>query len=264
MKAEEKRRLYTLFSIASDYLAGYRRGGTLPFFADDEEALNEGAISEGMQTAAGLAVSDVSASLGQPSFLTLEDVERQISVCTGCALCKMRKNTVPGEGPRQFAKPDCTIEVMVIGEGPGADEDVQGRPFVGKAGQLLDKMLAAIELSRTENCYITNIVKCRPPQNRDPEPSESSACRRFLEAQISLIQPKAILAVGRIAMQNLLGTAEGITKLHGRFFKYAGFPLMAIYHPSALLRNIELKRPAWEDLKRFKAELTALKAAIKR
>jgi DNA polymerase len=144
---------------------------------------------------------------------------------------------------------------MVIGEGPGADEDESGRPFVGKAGQLLDKMLASIGLSRTTNCFIANIVKCRPPQNREPTPDESGACIRYLSAQIELVKPAMILAVGRTAAQNLLGTSDGINKLRGRFFDFSGIPLLPTFHPSALLRDETLKRPAWEDLKLFRAEL---------
>ena len=131
-------------------------------------------------------------------------------------------------------------------------------PFVGVAGQLLDKMLAAINLSRSTNCYIANIVKCRPPKNRDPEPEESDACRSYLEAQIAILKPAMILAVGRIAIQNLLGTSQGIGQLRGRLLDYNSIPLMATYHPSALLRNQDLKRPAWEDLKLFKSHLTKI------
>jgi len=152
------------------------------------------------------------------------------------------------------------VPVLVVGEGPGADEDAQGRPFVGKAGQLLDKMLAAISLSRGTNCYIANVVKCRPPQNREPAPDEAAACRPFLDAQISLIRPRAIIALGRTAAQNILSTSDGINKLRGRFFEYRGIPVLPTYHPSALLRDETLKRPAWEALKRFRARLDEILA----
>ena len=266
MKAEEKKLLYTFVKTSTDYFCGYTTQEQIPVFTDLEEhsavsakaaaplqrALSDGRFESGEYAAAarnggGLAGEE------------LQKLYEEIRTCTGCRLCSQRKNAVPGEGPAQFSAFDAEIDVMVIGEGPGADEDVQGRPFVGKAGQLLDKMLSAISLFRTKNCYITNVVKCRPPNNRDPEPDESAACRRFLEAQIRLIRPKAVLAVGRIAMQNLLGTGEGITKLHGRFLEYGGIPFMATYHPSALLRNVNLKRPAWEDLKLFRARLAELK-----
>ena len=147
---------------------------------------------------------------------------------------------------------------MVIGEAPGHDEDVRGEPFVGAAGQLLDKMLASIQLSRHDNCFIANIVKCRPHGNRDPLPEEAAACASFLQAQIHILQPRSILTVGRIAVQNLLNTSTGINRLRGQFYEYNGIPLLPTYHPSALLRNEDLKRPAWEDLKLFRTKLLQL------
>jgi DNA polymerase len=149
---------------------------------------------------------------------------------------------------------------MVIGEGPGAEEDRTGLPFVGPAGQLLDKMLGAIGLSREENCFIGNIVKCRPPMNRDPAPDEQAACLPFLDRQLALLRPRAILAVGRIPAQSLLGVKDGIGRLRGRAFEFRGVPLVATYHPSALLRDDGLKRPAWEDLKLLRSILDGLGA----
>jgi DNA polymerase len=189
-----------------------------------------------------------SAAGGTDDSDALENIARKIAACKRCRLCEGRKNTVPGIGvPNPL--------VLVIGEGPGADEDASGEPFVGKAGQLLDKMLAAINLSRHTNCFIANIVKCRPPNNRDPMPDEAEACRSFLDAQISVLKPKMILTVGRIAVQNILNTTTGINKLRGQFFEYRDIPLLPTYHPSALLRNEDMKRPAWEDLKKFRARL---------
>ncbi len=184
----------------------------------------------------------------QNNHSALQNIARKIAICDRCRLCGGRTNTVPGIGVPEPL-------VLVIGEGPGADEDAKGEPFVGKAGQLLDKMLAAINLSRHTNCFIANIVKCRPPNNRDPMPDEADACRSFLDAQIGILKPKLILAVGRIAAQNLLNTTTGINKLRGQFFEYRGIPLLPTYHPSALLRNEDLKRPAWEDLKKFRTRL---------
>lgn len=185
------------------------------------------------------------------SGLKIEQLAGKIAQCTRCPLAKTRKNTVPGEG--------CTTPlVMVIGEGPGADEDATGRPFVGKAGQLLDKMLTAIDLSRGTNTYIANIVKCRPPQNRDPDPEEAQACRSFLDLQIQFLKPHLILALGRVSAQNLLNCKETIGSLRGKFFEYKGIPLLPTYHPSALLRDESLKRPAWEDLKLFRKKLNEL------
>jgi DNA polymerase len=185
---------------------------------------------------------------------TLERIIAEIASCRTCGLCERRKNIVPGEGsPHPL--------VMVIGEAPGADEDAQGRPFVGPAGKLLDKMLAAIGLSRETNCFIANILKCRPPGNRDPEPDERAACIRFLERQIVLLKPQAILCAGRVSAQTLLQTTAPMASLrNGKRWEYVlskggvetTVPLFATYHPSALLRNEGWKRPAWEDLKAFR------------
>jgi len=178
----------------------------------------------------------------------LQHIAREIASCTKCALAKTRQNTVPGTGVEDPL-------VLVIGEGPGAEEDVQGLPFVGAAGQLLDKMLAAIGLDRRRNCYIANIVKCRPPGNRDPLPEETEACLPFLARQIACIRPRAILTVGRMSSQLLIGQNSGIGELRGTVYAYRGIPLVPTYHPSAVLRNPDLKRPVWEDLKRLKALL---------
>jgi DNA polymerase len=223
---EDKEILYNLFDTANRMLSnGTVPRGAMPAFSDDG--------SNSLPDAATEPVSAIAA---------------RIASCTLCDLCKTRTNTVPGIGVERPI-------VLVIGEGPGADEDAKGEPFVGKAGQLLDKMLSAIDLSRDTNCYIANVVKCRPPMNRDPLPEEAAACAPYLAAQIDALKPRAILAVGRIAAQNLLGTTSGIGQLRGRFFDYHGIPLMPTYHPSALLRDETLKRPAWEDLKKFKTEL---------
>lgn len=178
----------------------------------------------------------------------IQNIAKKISECQNCILSQTRKNTVPGEGVQNPL-------VMVIGEGPGEEEDLSGRPFVGKAGQLLDKMLAAINLDRRLNCYIVNIVKCRPPRNRTPMIDESQACKGFLQAQIHVLKPKYILAMGRTAVQNLLETSDGINALRGKWFSCNGIPLMATYHPSALLHDVSLKAPAWQDLKFFRKKL---------
>ena len=149
--------------------------------------------------------------------------------------------------------------ILVIGEAPGYDEDVQGRPFVGASGKLLDKMLKSIGLSRTENCFITNIVKCRPPENRNPAKDEIIACSHFLEEQIRLISPKMILLLGSVALKSIFNTTLGISHLHGKIFYYHDeIPTIATYHPSALLRTESLKRPAWEDLKFFQSKFKGL------
>ena len=183
---------------------------------------------------------------------TIEKIAEEIRGCRNCALGGLRKNAAPGEGVLQPI-------VMVIGEGPGEDEDRMGRPFVGRAGQLLDKMLDSIGLTRTTNVFIANVVKCRPPYNRDPYPEETAACASFLERQINLLKPKFILAAGRIAAQTLLKTSESIGKLRGKITELtvgeAKIPFLATYHPAALLRNEEYKRPAWEDLKLLRSKI---------
>lgn len=176
---------------------------------------------------------------------TLETLREKALICARCVLSSTRKNVVFGQG---VAKP----LVLVVGEGPGAEEDNQGLPFVGASGQLLDKMLFSIGLDRRKNCYIANIVKCRPPNNREPAPDERAACMPYLRQQIRLLSPKAILCAGRTAAQALLSTTEGINRLRTRMHEYEGIPVVASFHPSALLRDPTLKRPAWEDLKRLR------------
>ena len=228
------------------------------FFADTGEPAApipdfcESAKEAPVEAQAESASSQVpNSALAEGPADALERVAAAVRMCKRCPLALERTNAVPGEGAENPL-------VMVIGEGPGADEDRLGRPFVGKAGQLLDKMLVSISLSREKNAYIANIVKCRPPGNRDPLPEEAAACMPFLREQIDAVRPRAILVVGRVAAKNLLNTEEGIGRLRGRFFDYCGIPLMPTYHPSALLRNESLKRPAWEDLKAFRERLREL------
>ncbi|MFP4363442.1 MAG: uracil-DNA glycosylase family protein [Spirochaetia bacterium] len=178
----------------------------------------------------------------------LRELSETVHSCRLCKLGSMRENAVPGEGVLEPV-------VMCIGEAPGGEEDKQGRPFVGPAGQYLDKWLEALGLARNENVFITNIVKCRPPGNRDPQPDEVKSCIPYLKKQIQLIQPKTILALGMIATQILLDTTEGITMLHGKVFFYDGIPLVPTFHPSAVLRNKdELRRPVWKDLQVLKGQ----------
>jgi DNA polymerase len=236
---EDKETLYTFLDAANRMLSdGVLSSSSMPDFSDDPQMADSTRnAAHGSDRAEGSIPGE-----------SIDAIASRIADCTRCGLCTARQNTVPGVGPNSPL-------VMVIGEAPGADEDAKGEPFVGKAGELLDKMLAAIGLSRETNCFIANIVKCRPPENRDPSPEEAAACAPFLEAQIAALKPRAIIAVGQIATQNLLKTQTGIGQLRGRFFDYQGIPLMPTYHPSALLRDENLKRPAWEDLKGFKAEL---------
>lgn len=181
---------------------------------------------------------------------TLKGIAETVRECRRCGLCETRNRTVPGTGAENPL-------VMIIGEGPGAEEDRQGLPFVGKAGQYLDKWLASIALDRRTNCFIGNIVKCRPPGNRDPLPEESEACLPYLRKQIELLRPRSILTLGRIAAQILLESEKGIGKLRGQFYTYQGIPLLPTYHPSAVLRSPELRAPVWEDLKSLRDRLAA-------
>ncbi len=170
----------------------------------------------------------------------LAAVAAEASGCTACKLSAGRRHVVFGSGHPN-------AELMLIGEGPGAEEDRQGLPFVGPAGELLTKILRAIDLDRSE-VYIANVVKCRPPNNRDPEADEVTACRGFLERQIDLVQPRVIVALGRVAAQALLGTQEALGRLRGRWHDVRGVPTRATYHPAALLRYSHYKRPTWEDM----------------
>ncbi len=167
--------------------------------------------------------------------------------CARCRLCEQRRTIVFGEGSARAA-------VVFIGEAPGADEDRSGRPFVGQAGQLLDEMIFALGFRR-EEVYIGNVVKCRPPGNRDPQPDEMAACSEFLDRQIELIGPRVIVALGRIAARRLTGSDKPMAALRGRWTTYRGTPLMAVFHPAYLLRNELAKRQAWEDLKSVKQRL---------
>ena len=183
-----------------------------------------------------------------------EGLQAAVAGCRKCRLCETRTNTVFGVGPR-------AAPLMVVGEGPGADEDAQGEPFVGRAGKLLDEMLRAIGRSRRDNTFIANVVKCRPPGNREPAEDEAEQCRPYLEQQLRLVQPRLIVALGRIAAQRLLATDTPIGKMRGQTYHWGPgqTPLMVTYHPAYLLRNPGDKAKSWEDLKRihrFLAEAT--------
>lgn len=173
-----------------------------------------------------------------------EELENACYTCSRCKLASTRTNVVIGSGNRQ-------ADIMFIGEGPGEQEDLQGEAFVGAAGKLLDKMLAAIDLDR-DKVYIANIVKCRPPRNRDPESDEKEACLNYLRYQLLLVKPKIIVCLGRIAAQVVISPDFKITKEHGIWYDKKGYSIMATYHPSALLRDELKKRPAYEDLKKLK------------
>lgn len=224
--------------------------------------LGQTAGVEGMQTVAlqtaspdpipGLAVpvlspqhlttGPIADSGADGKVLEWEELRASVAACRACNLWGTRTQTVFGVGRTD-------ADLMLIGEAPGADEDRQGEPFVGRAGQLLNRMLAAIGLDRSQ-VYIANILKCRPPGNRDPKPEEAAACRTFLTRQIAWIQPRIILSLGRVSAQNLLGTGEAVSRLRGRWFSFGAdaLPLMVTFHPSYLLRSPEQKALVWRDL----------------
>ena len=183
---------------------------------------------------------------------TLSAYCEQIKNCTKCRLHEGRNKFVFGVG-------NPAAEVMFIGEGPGHDEDLKGEPFVGRAGQLLDRILAAIKFDRKQ-VYIANIVKCRPPNNRDPQPDEMAECMPYLKKQIEIINPRLICCLGRIAAQALLGVTTPLGKLRGRFLDFEGRKLMVTYHPAALLRFEQYKRDTWEDVQMLRKEYDAMMA----
>jgi DNA polymerase len=179
------------------------------------------------------------------------ELKQAVPACTACGLHKSRTQTVFGVG-------DENADWMLIGEAPGAEEDRLGDPFVGQAGKLLDNMLAAIGLKRGENVYIANVLKCRPPGNRNPEPNEVEKCTPFLKQQIGLIKPKIIIAMGRFAAQTLLSSDATIASLRGRVYRYEGVPLIVTYHPAYLLRSLPDKAKAWADLVFAKKTIASL------
>jgi DNA polymerase len=202
------------------------------------------------------AVLDDERLPGEPAAdkaAALAALKAEVLPCTKCALSERRTNTVFGAG-----SPDA--DVVFVGEAPGEQEDKLGEPFVGRSGQLLTKILEAIGYARDE-VFICNILKCRPPNNRDPEPAEVQACEPHLKAQLAILRPKVICCLGRVAAQTLLGTTASLGKLRSSVHFYAGIPVMATYHPAALLRNPDYKRDTWNDVRKLRALVDALKAA---
>jgi len=201
-----------------------------------EGSTHVGAIGESPQTYPIKKFSQASAA-------SLAEIRNELGNCQRCKLHKTRQTIVFGEG-------NAKAKLMLIGEGPGYDEDAQGKPFVGRAGQLLTKILQSIEIQR-EQVYITNTIKCRPPQNRNPEPDEIANCHPFLLKQIQVIGPEIICALGTFAAQTLLSTDAKITALRGKFYDLSGIRVIPTYHPAYLLRNPEKKRDVWEDMKQI-------------
>ncbi|SCU88681.1 Bacteriophage-type DNA polymerase [Cupriavidus necator] len=186
----------------------------------------------------GSAQADREAAIASMEWPALDAA---VAGCTACGLCQNRTNTVFGVGDRQ-------AEWMLVGEAPGENEDLQGEPFVGQAGKLLDNMLGSLGLARGRNVFIANVLKCRPPGNRNPEPEEVAQCEPFLRRQIALVRPRVIVVLGRFAAQSLLRTTTPIGKLRGTVHSYEGIPVVVTYHPAYLLRTLTDKARAWEDL----------------
>lgn len=186
------------------------------------------------------ATSESENSTASRGAATLEELAQEASTCTRCDLAEGRRTVVFGSG-------DPRARLMFVGEGPGSEEDRRGLPFVGPAGELLTKIVTAIGWTR-DRVYIANVVKCRPPGNREPTPDEVAACRGFLEAQIDLVRPEVLVLLGRTAAQTLLGLDGSLAKLRGHWYTVRGVPTRVTYHPAALLRNASFKRPTWEDM----------------
>lgn len=187
-------------------------------------------------------------------MLNWDDLERKCLTCTRCGLCRTRNNVVFGVGPKD-------ADIMFVGEGPGEQEDLKGEPFVGAAGKLLDDMLSIIDLDR-RNCYIANIVKCRPPRNRDPLDEEQDACIDYLRNQVALIRPKVIVCLGRIAAKRLIDQDYRITREHGNWYCKNGIWMTAIYHPSALLRDVSKRPETFSDLLTIRNKLKEVHADL--
>jgi uracil-DNA glycosylase family 4 len=189
----------------------------------------------------GMEVTSPPPGPREAAWSSLDAIAAEVVGCTRCPLCRGRTNAVPGEG-------NSRAELLVVGEGPGEQEDLTGRPFVGRAGELLDKILGSIEVPR-ETAYIANVVKCRPPRNRAPLPDERAACLPYLHRQVELVRPRVMLALGTTAAEALLGVKRPLGELRLKVHRFNGIPLVVTYHPAALLRNPNWKRPAWDDVR---------------
>ena len=187
--------------------------------------------------------------------MTLDELKLKCADCTKCSLCEGRTNVVFGVGKKD-------ADIMLIGEGPGENEDLQGMPFVGRSGQLLDKFLAAIDLSRDKNVYIANMVKCRPPKNRDPKPEEQDVCIEWLREQFKIIRPKIVVCVGRISAQRLISPDFRVTKEHGNLIDKNGVLMMGTFHPAAILRNPNNKELAFQDWLTLREKIKELNIEI--
>lgn len=229
--------------ILSQPLDQLLRGTPLPPSSATRSAKHWSVDAPPIPSEPGLTITAPSRGLVEaaPEWNSLEEVAGVIAGCRKCLLCEGRTKTVPGEGSP-------TARLMFIGEGPGQTEDQTGRPFVGRAGELLTQIIEAIELQR-DAVFIANIVKCRPPQNRKPLPDEAAACWPYLERQIELVSPKVLVALGATAAESLLQVRRSLGDLRGRVHSFRGTPLVVTYHPAALLRNPNWKKPTWDDVR---------------
>jgi DNA polymerase len=218
-----------------------REPGSAPSAVAASLASDSPALRRALPHAAPPPSQDGTARAAKIAALSWGEFAAAVDACNACGLCRTRNKSVPGVG-------DVNAEWLFVGEAPGAEEDARGEPFVGQAGRLLDNMLAALDLARGRNVYIANVLKCRPPNNRAPEPAEAAACRPYLERQVELIRPKLIVALGKSAASLLLGTDATIASLRGRVHRYRATPLIVTYHPAYLLRNLPDKAKAWEDM----------------
>jgi len=226
-------------------------GQSVQAAAGESKSVPCAAAAEGRGAAPASSSHTDSGRIARIDALDWDALEAEIRACRACRLCEKRHQAVPGVGDRK-------ARWLFVGEGPGAEEDKRGQPFVGAAGHLLDNMLASIGLRRGEDVYIANAVKCRPPFNRTPKSDEIAACRPFLIRQIELLQPRLIVALGRPAAQSLLETEVRIGEARGKRFAYRGIPVVVTYHPAYLLRNQWDKAKAWEDLCFARREMAAL------
>jgi len=224
----DARELRELELLAVTRLYGYALGGRR-------------STVEGSEASTATTAHALPSTIHPVSSMNWGELHSAVASCTACGLCKQRKQAVFGAGAESGPW-------LFIGEGPGAEEDEQGEPFVGQAGKLLDAMMAALGIKRGRDAYIANVVKCRPPGNRTPTPEEAGACAPFLDRQIELISPKVIVALGKTAAARLLQTEASLGSLRGRVHRYRGTPLVVTYHPAYLLRTLPDKAKAWEDL----------------
>ena len=227
--------VWTLFDEVQDFI--------IPNPKEADGAFQKKAKPDFLQRAEQLVIHTENSSTDPLVHATLPQIVRMVESCSLCPLSETRNHAVPGVGM-------ANARLMVIGEGPGADEDASGEPFVGKAGKYLDSWLNAIHLNRAQDVFITNIVKCRPPQNRNPHPAEANACIPYLKRQISLVKPDVILCVGKVAANYLLQCDHALHTMRSTIYRHEGIPVVVTYHPAAVLRNLDLRKPVWEDLKR--------------